>query len=49
MNKGHIGVTDNKWAKFISENDIETVNFWYKKYSFKAINQGDIFFFLKKE
>lgn len=48
MNKGYIGVTDNNWAKFISDNSISSVNFWCKKHSFKAIEQGDIFFFLKK-
>lgn len=48
MNKGYIGITDNNWAKFISDNSINTVNFWCKKHSFKAIERGDIFFFLKK-
>ena len=48
MNKGYIGITDNNWAEFISNNNINTVNFWCKKHSFKAIEKGDIFFFLKK-
>ncbi|MGL5694741.1 MAG: hypothetical protein ACRCXA_11730 [Peptostreptococcaceae bacterium] len=48
MHKGYIGITDNKWATFIIENNIKNVNFWCKKHSFKAINQGEIFFFLKK-
>lgn len=48
MNKGYIGVTDNNWAKFIKDNSISKANFWCKKHSFKAIENGDIFFFLKK-
>lgn len=48
MNKGYIGITDNNWAEFISNNNINTVNFWCKRHSFKAIEKGDIFFFLKK-
>ncbi|MDB2099829.1 hypothetical protein [Clostridium paraputrificum] len=48
MNKGYIGITDNNWAKFINDNMISKANFWCKKHSFKAIKEGDIFFFLKK-
>lgn len=48
MNKGYIGITDNGWAKFINDNMISKANFWCKKRSFKAIEEGDIFFFLKK-
>lgn len=48
MNKGYIGITDNKWGKFINDNNISSANFWCKKHSFKAIQEGDIFFFLKK-
>lgn len=48
MNKGYIGVTDNNWANFIKDNGISKANFWCKKHSFKAIEDGDIFFFLKK-
>lgn len=48
MNKGYIGVTDNNWAKFIKDNSISKANFGCKKHSFKAIENGDIFFFLKK-
>lgn len=48
MNKGYIGVTDNKWAEFIRDNNLVNVNFWRKKSSFKAIKEGEIFFFLKK-
>lgn len=48
MNKGYIGITDNNWAEFINNNSISTANFWCKKHSFKAIEEGDIFFFLKK-
>ncbi|WP_455543528.1 hypothetical protein [Intestinibacter sp.] len=48
MNKGYIGVTDNDWAEFVINNKLNLVNFWRKKNAFKAINPGDIFFFLKK-
>ena len=48
MNKGYIGITDNNWANFIRNNNISSVNFWCKKQSFKAIEEGDYFFFFKK-
>lgn len=48
MDKGYIGITDNDWFEFISKKSIRRVNFWRKGKSFKALNKGDLFFFLKK-
>lgn len=48
MEKGYIGITDNKWFEFINKSKLSRVNFWCKKQTFKVLKRGDVFFFLKK-
>lgn len=45
---GYIGVTDSDWAEYLKNNEITRVNFWSKKKAFKVLEEGDYFFFLKK-
>lgn len=48
MEKGFVGITSHQWWTYIKTKNINTLNFWCKKKSFKALNQGEPFFFLKK-
>lgn len=47
--KGYIGVTSYGWADFLKDkNDLEVINFWCTKKTFKVLDKGDYFFFLRK-
>jgi putative restriction endonuclease len=45
--KFYVGVTDNKWFRFLAERKPDEVNFWRPKNQndFKAIGKGDLFLF----
>lgn len=46
--KGYIGITAHHWWNYIKDKNIPEVNFWNKKKTFKVLEAGDYFFFLKK-
>ena len=48
--KGYIGLTTKEWLNNIRKHcELNEVVFWCKKKSFKAIESGEPFFFLKRD
>lgn len=46
--KGYIGVTSYAWWNYLKNKNVPEINFWNKKKTFKVLESGDYFFFLKK-
>ena len=47
--KGYIAISDDAWCKYLKEIRLEKAVFWRKKTSFKALQEGEYFYFLKRK